>query len=235
MKSVAIVLAAGSGKRMGTAVKKQYLDVGGHPVLFYSLEAFEKSMVDEIILVASADDIDDVKREYMNGTFTKLTTVVEGGKERYNSVYNGLCAAKDCDYVFIHDGARPFVDCEIIERCMNSLLKGESCVAAVPSKDTIKIADESGYVVSTPDRRLVWNIQTPQCFAYNVIFEAYSLLIKNELQGELGNLHITDDAMVASEFVNERIKLIEGSYNNIKITTISDLPLAEAILAEKNH
>lgn len=230
MKITAIVLAAGSGKRMGTAVKKQYLDLGGHPILFYSLKAFEDSRIDEIVLVTAKEDIDDVKATYMNGSFPKIKKVIEGGKERYNSVYEGLKVSGDSDYVFIHDGARPFVDSQIIDRCVDNVQTYKACVAAVQSKDTVKIADEDGFIKTTPDRRLVWNIQTPQCFEYSLIYEAYNKLIDAEKSNSLNGLNVTDDAMVAEHFGNVRVKLVEGSYNNIKITTVEDLPLAQKIL-----
>lgn len=231
MKTVAIVLAAGSGKRMGTAVKKQYLNVGGHPVLFYSLQTFQKSKyIDEIIIVTSPEDISTVKDEYMTGQFSKISNVVAGGKERYNSVYCGLKAISECDYVFIHDGARPFVDEEMLERCFECVKKEKACVAGVLSKDTVKLADENGYGATTPDRSRVWIIQTPQCFEYKLIYEAYSKLDDAEQRDMLSCINITDDAMVCEYFLGIKVKLIEGSYNNIKITTPVDLPMAEAIL-----
>lgn len=218
---------------MRSSIKKQYLDLCGHPILYYSLKAFEESPVDEIILVASPEDVDTVRSDYMDGTFTKLKKVVPGGKERYNSVYNGLTAAKGCDYVFIHDGARPFVDGKIIGDCFESVLKEGACVSAVPSKDTVKISDEEGYAASTPDRSRVWIVQTPQCFEYGLIMDAYTTLINKEKTGDLGGIHITDDAMVAEHFANTRVKLVEGEYENIKITTPSDLPLAETLMQSR--
>ena len=235
MKTTAIVLAAGSGKRMGTAVKKQYLNLGGHPVLFYSLMAFQNSnLIDDIILVCSKEDAKQVRSEYCNDVFSKISCVVEGGKERYNSVFNGLKAIKKSNLVFIHDGARPFVDEAVIERCYQTLNNEDACVAAVLSKDTVKIADEEGYVNLTPNRKLVWNVQTPQCFKYELILEAYNKLIEAEQNELLTGVNVTDDAMVAEHFLGTRVKLVEGSYNNIKITTIEDIALADKILDEIN-
>lgn len=233
MKTTAIVLAAGSGKRVGGTVKKQYLDLGGHPVLFHSLQAFHESIIDEIILVTGKDELEENKDIYLNSDFPKIKAVVAGGKERYHSVYSGLCAAEGADYVFIHDSARPFIDNEIISRCLKSVMEDGACVAAMPSKDTVKIADEDGYVQTTPDRSKVWIIQTPQCFEYKLIYEAHKKLIEAEEKGILGNLNVTDDAMVAEHFAGARVKLVEGSYNNIKITTPEDLPLARNILSLK--
>ena len=235
MRTTAIVLAGGSGSRMGTDVRKQYLDLDGHTVLWHSLRAFEESDVNDIILVCPADDLIELTDIYYP-EISKISQFVPGGEERYNSVYNGLCAVCGSDHVLIHDGARPFVDGETIYRCLKELESGTpACVAAVPSKDTVKIADENGMVISTPDRRSVWNIQTPQCFEYDLIYKAYSELISRESAGTLGDLNITDDAMVVEHFAGTPVKLVMGSYNNIKITTPEDLPLAHAILAGKNR
>ena len=230
MHTTAIVLAGGSGSRMGGKVKKQYMDLDGHPILWYSLSAFEHSTVDEIVLVCSADDIREVSDTY-TAEFSKVKTVVPGGRERYHSVYAGLCACTECDYVLIHDGARPFVDETIINRCLDTLKGGErACVAAMPSKDTVKIADDDGYAESTPDRSRVWIIQTPQCFEYATARSAYESLIEAEKKGELGKVNVTDDAMVAEMYTDAKVRLIEGSYNNIKITTPEDLAIAREIL-----
>lgn len=231
MKTVAIVLAAGSGKRMGSDVKKQYMKLGGNPVLFYSLDIFEKSNIDEVILVASKEDVEKVKDEYMNGGFKKVTKVVAGGKERYNSVYNALQAIEDCDYVFIHDGARPFIDLQLINRLLATVQIEKACVAAVPSKDTVKLTDEAQYAISTPNRNNVWIVQTPQCFEYALVYDAYSKMIDLENSSGLGGLNVTDDAMVVEHFGNARVKMVEGSYNNIKITTPVDLIFGEAIIS----
>lgn len=233
MKSTAIVLAGGSGSRMKSSIKKQYLDLCGHPILYYSLYAFENSCIDEVILVASPEDVDEVSSTYMNGTFKKLVKVVPGGKERYNSVYNGLVAAAGSDYVFIHDGARPFVNNTIIDECYKCVMKEKACVTAVPSKDTVKISDDNGYADTTPDRRRVWIVQTPQCFEYNLIMDSYSVLIEKEKANELEGIHITDDAMVAEYFGETKVKLVEGEYENIKITTPSDLPMAEILMSQR--
>lgn len=229
MHTTAIVLAGGSGSRMGTQVKKQYLDLGGHPIIWHSLHTFQLSSVDEIVLVCSADDMDEVS-ETIVPEFSKITAVVSGGRERYHSVYAGLCAIAACDCVLIHDGARPFTDEAIIDRCLTALKTEEACVAAMPSKDTVKIADEDGYAVSTPDRALVWNVQTPQCFRFPLVKKAYDTLITAEQNGTLGGVSVTDDAMVVEMYTDARVRMIQGSYDNIKITTPEDLTVANAIL-----
>ena len=149
-KTAAVVLAAGSGKRMGTSVHKQYLLIKGKPVIYYTLRAFELSEVDEIILVTGADEIDYCSREIVEKyNFQKVRAVIAGGKERYDSVYEGLKALSDCDYVLIHDGARPLISSVLINANISCVQEKEACITAVPAKDTIKVADNKGYVSDT--------------------------------------------------------------------------------------
>ena len=156
-KYTAIVLSAGSGSRMKSSVPKQYMDLLGKPVLYYSLFAFQTSDVDEIILVTGAKDIEYCRKQIVDKySLTKVKHIVPGGDERYKSVYEGLKAAKGADYILIHDGARPMLDKDIITRSMISVKKDRACVVAVPVKDTIKIVDEDNYAVSTPDRSTLW-------------------------------------------------------------------------------
>mgnify|MGYP000459912172 CR=1 FL=1 len=180
-KSTAIVLAAGQGKRMGTKIQKQFLDLKGKPVLWYSLHAFEMSeWIDEIILVTGEDLISYCKEEIVERYgFQKVHAVVAGGAERYHSVYRGLQAISDVEQriVFIHDGARPFVTGEILERCLTDATEYGACVAGMPVKDTIKIADAKGMIRETPDRNLVWMVQTPQVFDASLIRSAYQKLL----------------------------------------------------------
>ena len=195
-KYAAIVLAAGSGKRMNSKVHKQYLIIQDRPVLYYSLKAFEDSAVDEIVLVVGKGEEEFCRKEIVDKYgISKVKAIVEGGKERYHSVFEGLKQTSDADYVLIHDGARPFVNQDIIRRCMQEVQKYQACVVGMPVKDTIKIADEEGYAKQTPDRKNVWMIQTPQTFSYALIYEAYEEMLKTE------DTAITDDAMVL-----ERIK-----------------------------
>lgn len=231
MKTVAIVLAAGSGKRMGGNIKKQYMLLCEKPILYYSLKAFQDSFIDEIILVTSKDDIEFVKNDIIvRFGFSKVTNIVEGGKERYNSVLNGLNAIEDADYVFIHDGARPLVDNDILKRGFEAVKKYDACVVGMPSKDTVKIATEDGFVKSTPNRNLVWNIQTPQIFNFHMIKEAYIMVVSKEDELKSKGINITDDAMVLEQFNQHPIRLVEGAYSNIKVTTPEDLPLAKMFL-----
>lgn len=224
-KYAAIVLAAGSGKRMNSQVHKQYLIIQDRPVLYYSLKAFEDSAVDEIVLVVGKGEEEFCRKEIVDKYgISKVKAIVEGGKERYHSVFEGLKQTSDADYVLIHDGARPFVNQDIIRRCMQEVQKYQACVVGMPVKDTIKIADEGGYAKQTPDRKNVWMIQTPQTFSYALIYEAYEEMLKTE------DAAITDDAMVLERIKGKKSKLIEGSYRNIKITTPEDILIANVYL-----
>ena len=224
-RTAAIVLAAGSGKRMGTSVHKQYLLIKDKPVIYYTLQAFENSDVDDIILVTGADEINYCRETIVEKyNFHKVRAVIAGGKERYDSVYEGLKALSDCDYVLIHDGARPLISRELINANISCVQQEKACVTAVPVKDTIKVADDKGYVADTPDRSKLWQIQTPQTFSYALVTEAY------RKRAEAGDTTVTDDAMVVEKYANHPIYLLKGDYRNIKITTPEDLIIAEAFL-----
>lgn len=232
----AVILAAGQGKRMQSAVPKQYLMLEGKPVIYYALKTFQDSFVNRIVLVTSEEDIEYCRKNIVEKyNFGKVTDIVAGGKERYHSVYAGLKAAK-CDYVFIHDGARPFVTQEIIERGYAFTVKYDACVVGMPTKDTVKIADADNFAVATPGRDSVWLVQTPQIFAYDLIFKAYSVLIDKEQELLQKSIKITDDAMVVETFTDRKVKLVEGSYENMKITTPEDLWIARELKnPEKNY
>lgn len=236
MKTTAIVLAAGQGKRMGSDVAKQFLLLDGKPVLYYSLKNFEESLVDDVILV-TGDGMQDYCRENIvkKYGFQKVRAIVTGGKERYHSVAYGLRAVEaDYDYVLIHDGARPFANPSIIERGMEAVAKYGACVVGMPVKDTIKISDENGFCESTPNRNRVWLIQTPQIFSYPLIHGAYEKLLQEEKHLLEKGVAITDDAMVAELFTDHKVKFVEGSYQNIKLTTPEDLEIAEVFLKHEN-
>ena len=194
--------------------------------MYYSLRCFQESpLIQDIILVTGEDALSYCKEEIVKKYgFTKVSNVIAGGKERYDSVYAGLCACKDCRYVLIHDGARPFITEEIIERGLEKVKETGACVVGMPSKDTIKLSDAEGYVKETPDRKCVWTIQTPQIFSYALIREAHDSIRKKDMS------KITDDAMVIEQETGVKVALAEGSYQNIKITTPEDLYIAEAFL-----
>lgn len=227
-RSGAVILAAGSGKRMHSDTKKQFLLLKDKPVIYYSLKTFQESFIDEIVLVVSEEDIDYCKKEIVDQYhFTKVRHITAGGKERYHSVAAGLKCLRECDFAFIHDGARPMITNEILCRAYADVKESGACVVGMPVKDTIKIADRKGFIVQTPDRNLVWTIQTPQVFAYPLISEAYDRLILEEERLKAQGINITDDAMVVEMLMEHPVKLVEGSYENIKITTPDDLLVAE--------
>lgn len=226
VKCTAIVLAAGQGRRMGTKVQKQYLEIQGKPVLYYALRAFEEStVIDEIILVVGDNQEEYCKKEIVDKYhISKVTKIVSGGAERYHSVWNGLQEVQGEGYVFIHDGARPFIDDAILNRVYYEVTQHKACVVGMPVKDTIKFANEDGFAAETPDRSLLWQIQTPQVFENALIKKAYSLLMEQQ------NIRVTDDAMVVELMLGEKVKLVQGAYENIKITTLEDLIIANEFL-----
>jgi 2-C-methyl-D-erythritol 4-phosphate cytidylyltransferase len=221
-KFTAIVLSGGTGKRMNSDIPKQYMMLKDKPVLAHSLLAFEQSPVDDIVIVCGTGDEDYIIKEFVEKYgLSKVSAVCEGGAERYNSVYNGLKACKDTDYVLIHDGARPYVSDEIIKRNIEEVQKYKAVVTSVKATDTVKIADDNGFVISTPERKSVYFMQTPQTFEYKLALDSYSKLI-NELEKEV-KVQVTDDAQVVEMYSEIKVKLIEGDYSNIKITVPKDL------------
>ncbi len=226
----AVVLAAGRGSRMHTPVAKQFLELKGRPMITYALAAFQDSPVHEIILVTAAEYLDYCRKEIVEAYgFTKVKAVTEGGRERYHSVYAGLRALEECggaDTVLIHDGARPLVTKEIIRRAIDGAREHQACVIGMPVKDTIKICDDEGFGAGTPERKKLWQIQTPQAFSFSLVLDAYRRILA-EPDGQEG---ITDDAMVVEAMTACRVKLIGGDYRNIKVTTPEDILIAEALL-----
>lgn len=222
----AIVLAAGSGRRMGSEKPKQYMELCEKPLMVYALERFAQSSVDGIVLVVASGEVEYCRNEIIKKYgIKKVTAIVEGGCERYDSVYRGLQVAES-EYVLVHDAARAFVSTEVIERAIEGAFKYQACVMGVPAKDTIKIANEEGFVSKTPERNVVWAIQTPQSFSYPLLKEAYEKMMLTKAQAG-----ITDDAMVVERMLNVPVKILMGDYTNIKITTPDDMLLGEKILS----
>lgn len=226
MKHIGIVVSAGKGLRVGGDVPKQYMDLCGRPVITYCLQTMQESFIDEIVIVVGAGDVEYVKKEIVEKfSFTKVKAVVEGGAERSDSVFNGLRAVSTQDsYVYIQDAARPMLSRRILEAAREDAEAFGSSVIAVRAKDTVKVVNEDGFVVTTPDRRFLWNVQTPQTFSFSDIYNAYLRYL------EKGSNAVTDDASVMEQFGDLPVHITEGSYENIKITTPEDFVTAERFL-----
>lgn len=241
MKVYGIVLAGGSGKRVGAEIPKQYIEINEKPLLYYTLKAFEDSSVDGISIVADEAHLQFVVSEIVDKYgLKKVIRVCQGGAERFDSVHHGLddlsTVAEADDVVLIHDGARPFIKPEEIERMIKAAAEYGAAIAAMPVKDTIKVSDEDGFVAATTVRANTWQIQTPQAFRFGLIKDAYDKAAQMKWKAADGNLLgagkiFTDDSMVIEAVCPEqKIKLEKLSYDNIKITTAEDLELAKARL-----
>lgn len=218
-----IIPAAGQGKRMGSDIKKQYLKIGDKAIVLHTIEKFIKlKSINEIIVVIAKEDIEYFNNEILSTCDPNKIKTTIGGKERQESVYNGLKAMSDnAEIVLIHDGARPFIYEEDINKMIEASSIYGACVMGVKVKDTIKIVDEEGYIVSTPERSKLWSIQTPQGFKRDIIIEAHKKAKEDNYIG-------TDDGVLV-ERLGHRVRIIEGSYENIKITTAEDLLFGETI------
>lgn len=229
----AVILAAGSGRRMNAPVAKQFLDLMGSPVFLHSVRIFDK-VADKIVLVTSPDAVEYCRGLLAEESLHAQIVVIAGKSERFLSSMEGIKAASDCDLIVIHDAARACVSMEVIKNSIVSAKKYGSGVAAVPLKDTVKVADENGMVLSTPDRSTLRIIQTPQTFKQKVICEAYEHLSNIiETKGLQAADPITDDAMVVEQFTDHHVYLSEGSYENIKLTTPEDMTAAQGILSAR--
>ena len=220
----AIILAGGKGKRMGSAISKQFIDIKGKPIIYYTLKKFsENKKIDNIIVVLPEDEVKYFKENILKKYELRINKIVIGGKERQDSVYNALKSLKNSstDIVLIHDGARPFIS----ERIINEGIKfAEIYGAAAPGvmpKDTIKVKNEKNFSVDTPNRANLVSIQTPQVFKFDEILECHEKIRYN---GE----KVTDDTMVVEKY-GYSVYLYDGEYTNIKVTTPEDLILAERL------
>ena len=239
-RCTAVVLAAGSGARMHSSVPKQFMELAGRPLIWYALEAVERSsIIDDCILVTGAGDISYMQREIVEKYgFSKVDKITAGGSQRFESVARALEVLENGElktpnregYVFIHDGARPFLNEKILEDTYAAAYAYGACVAAMPSKDTVKLADSEGYAVQTPNRNSVWLVQTPQVFEVQMICEAYRMLMGQLPMLRQQGIEITDDARVVETMLRRHVKLVQASYKNIKVTTPEDMRIAEALL-----
>lgn len=228
-RAFAVIPAAGMGKRMGAAINKQYLLLAGKPILAHTLAIFQESdLIAGIILVTPEDEIPFCEAEVVRRYgLSKVLAIVPGGAERQHSVMNGLLAlgnkASEDDIVLIHDGVRPFITPLLLQQSIDVAIGGEGALVAVPTKDTIKVVHD-GLVTGTPDRTTLWQAQTPQSFRFGQIMQAHR---RAGQEGFLG----TDDCSLM-ERAGGSIRVVPGSYRNIKITTPEDLILAEAFLRQ---
>lgn len=222
MKVTAIIPAAGIGKRMNA--KKQFLEISGLPVLVHTVKVMnECQVIDEIVIAVPGDDIESTKELIKD--FVKVKAVITGGEERQDSVYNGIKAVdpeSDEDLIVIHDAARPLITKELISAAVMEAKVSKAVIVGVPSKDTIKMVSENNEVVETLERNKIWLIQTPQVFNYSLIKEAYD-------RADKVGYRATDDSRLV-ERLGIKVKVVMGSYDNIKITTKEDLHVAQAIL-----
>ncbi|MPN23034.1 2-C-methyl-D-erythritol 4-phosphate cytidylyltransferase [bioreactor metagenome] len=220
----AVIVAAGNGKRMGTSISKQYLMLGDKTIIEHTVDAFINCVVvDEIIIVASPIGIEECRNLFSD----KPIRYALGGAERYNSVYNGICETSEkSDIVLVHDGVRPFVSKNTIISSIEAAIENGACAVGVKSKDTVKICDDKGFVISTPVRDNVYSIQTPQTFQKDIIVKSYKKAFESCIFG-------TDDAALV-ENAGFAVKIVSGSYENIKITTPDDLIVGEKIITKDN-
>jgi len=228
MKTVALILAAGRGRRMGTAKKKPYLLLAGKPIVCHTLLEFERSpLIDEIVLIVGQDEVDYARSSIVDAFhLTKVSTIVVGGLKRQDSVWEGLKAIKsDCDVVMVHDGVRPFISQALLQKTGHAMEASRAAIVAVPVKNTIKTVSPQREVLTTLDRNTLWAIQTPQAFRRDILEKAFEKAIGDRF-------YATDDAALV-ERLGEKVTIVEGSYENIKITTPEDLVLGETILRKR--
>ncbi len=219
----AVVVAAGSSQRM-EGTDKTFAPLLGRPLLFYSLMSLHSSsLVSYIVLVLSRDNLAKGRELVESNQWGKVDQLCTGGQRRQDSVSNGLRHLSDCEWVLVHDAARPLLDEGMIQRGLSAALEAGAAVAAVPVKDTIKVTDSQGLVVDTPSRDTLWAVQTPQIFRRDLLEKAHRRISET----------VTDDARMV-ELIGGRVKVFHGSYDNLKVTTPEDLTIVEAILAARS-
>lgn len=226
MNSVVIV-SAGRGSRMKADINKQFLKLRDKEVIAHTMDKFYNNKnIEEIVVAVREDEAEFFRENIIEKYGYKNIKIAFGGNERQDSVYNGLkMVDKSCEIVLIHDGARPFISNEIIDNSIESAKVDKCVIVGVPVKDTIKVIDENNNVCDTPNRSSLWSIQTPQVFDYSLIMKAHK-------KAKEDNYYGTDDSMLM-EYFGHKVKVVEGSYNNIKITTPEDLKIGEEILRDK--
>ncbi len=227
MRTIAIILAGGAGKRMGAATNKQFLLIENKPIIVHTLQIFEDCRaIDGVYLVVNQKDLTVIQEEILETyKLNKILKLVIGGKLRQDSVRNGLEAIEQpCDFVVIHDGARPFVSPAFIEKGIFLMEMFDAVIPALPMKDTVKVISKEGFVVKTLERDSLWHVQTPQTFKYQLIVKAY--------REGMAKKHYGYDDATFIEHMGKKVKVIEGSPYNMKITTPEDLTIARGLLSE---
>ena len=217
-----LIPAAGAGHRMESSIKKPYLILDDKPILSHTIDLFENhSAIDDIYVIVNDADFDICNEIVINPYhYKKVRELIAGGETRQTSVFNGLCAlSNDVEYVIVHDGVRPFLEDKIIFECLAASEKWGAAVSAVPVKDTIKVANEAHFIHHTPDRSTLWRVQTPQVFRKSLLLEAHETAIQT-------GITVSDDAALVEKLGNP-VKLVMGSYKNIKLTTPEDMHIAE--------
>lgn len=226
-KNCAIIVAAGKGSRMGFDINKVFINIGKKPIVQYSLERFERHPdIDEIVIVAAEAEIKNFEYIIKSNGMKKVKEIVTGGSTRRESVRNGLNVIKNSDIVIIHDGARPFINNDIISNGIKYANMYGACTCAVTPKDTIKVKDKLGFIKESLNRDSLISVQTPQSFKYNLIWEGHNHKIDE-------NINITDDTSLM-EYLGHNVFVYDGEYTNIKITTKEDLIFAEELLKKFN-
>ncbi len=217
----AVIVGAGSSRRMGR--DKVFMSLAGKPLLAWSVDACQNcDMVDQIVVVLNETKLDLGRKLAKDRRWSKLVEICGGGKRRQDSVRQGLNELEDCDWVIIHDGARPFLTADLIRDGLEAAQTTGAAVAAVPIKDTVKLGGSDMIVSKTLNRQELWAVQTPQIFRFDIIAEAHEQIKED----------VTDDASMV-EHLGYKVRLYMGSYNNIKITTPEDLALAELIAGKR--
>lgn len=226
MKTTALILAAGEGTRMKSPINKHFLTISGKPLILHTLQIFQMHpLIQEIILVGAPGGIEKYQKLVENAGLSKLLDIIPGGKTRQESCMLGVQRVEDTDLVAVHDGARPLVDESVITRTIRAAIEYGGAITAVHVKDTLKEVDSDGWILHTPDRKIIWQAQTPQVFPFNLLREAHQAALSD---GFLG----TDEASLV-ERLGYRVKIAEGDYRNIKVTTPEDLLIAKQVMSQR--
>lgn len=229
MKVYAVIVAAGMGTRMGSQTTKQLMKLSGYPVLYHTLRAFEETeCVDGMVVVVREDEKQFIKEAIIEQyCIEKVIGIVTGGATRTESVYQGIAYIQGEALVLVHDGARPLVTGEEIQRVINALKEHDGAVLGIPSKDTIKTVDEQGRIINTLDRSALWQVQTPQGFRKEILLKGYEAIKTNTT--------IYDDASLLEGIDGVDVVMVEGYSTNIKITTPEDMMIGEAIIYKRSY